>query len=85
MEVVKNDFPSTESMLKTIDEVRDMILCGEITGFAITAICLCGQSYQTKSVWWAQKLALLGAIETHKAAIMTELNSEKIASELDKL
>jgi len=62
VDIVKVDFAYKEEMLKTLEEVKRFIKEGSITGFAITGLGSDGTLYTVKSVFWAQKLPLIGAI-----------------------
>ena len=80
--VVEHDFADKKGMLESLDEIRKKIESDDIRGFAFTGLTPAGEGYYAKSVWWSQKIALIGMLEIHKTSIMSELLSEKIAGEL---
>ena len=80
--MLEHDFEDKETMLTRLDEFRKEVEAGEVTGYAITALEKGGLVSMYKAAWWGQKHSLIGALEIHKTSIMSELLSDKIASEM---
>ena len=83
MSVIEHDFAEVGIMLEELEILKKDIESGDVTGFSAVAIRRCGQATFYKSILWAQKTALIGAMETHKFGIMSELQAEKLAKELN--
>jgi len=83
--IIDYDFEDKELMLSVLDEVRDSIKSGDITSIAFTCLVKGGGVDFRKVTWFGQKTSLVGALETHKVAILSEMLSAKISSELEKI